>query len=93
LYKEHDKAYLYDSKQVYYLLPHDFVICLLRCDATTLVRQEEFDDSGKEVLRDLVYKKYLKKRELFDGTVCYYGLDEKTRRCLKKHLEQRTPRC
>ena len=93
LYKEHDKAYLYDAKQVYYLLPHDFVICLLRCDATTLVRQEEFDDSGKEVLRDLVYRKYLKKRELFDGTVCFYGLDEKTRRYLKKHLEHRTPRC
>ena len=92
LYKEHDKTYLYDAKRVYYLLPHDFVASLLRCDATTLVREEEFDSRGKEVLRDMVYKKYLKKRELLDGTVCYYGLSEETQRYLKKHLEHRTPR-
>lgn len=92
LYKEHDKAYLYNAKQVYYLLPHDFVTSLLRCEATTLVRQEEFDNRGKEVLRYSVNKKYLKKHELLDGTVCYYGLNEKTRRYLKKHLEHRTPR-
>lgn len=92
LYKERDKAYLYDAKQVYYLLPHDFAVRLLRCDATTLVRQEEFDSRGQEVLRGLVYRKYLKKRELLDGTVCYYGLNAKTRRHLEKHLEHRTPR-
>ena len=92
LYKEHDKTYLYDAKKVYFLLPHDFVISLLRCDATTLVRQEEFDNKGKGVLRDLVYKKHLKKRELLDGTVCYYGLNEKTQRYFKQHLEHKTPR-
>jgi len=92
LYKEHDKMYLYDAKRVYFLLPHDFVASLLRCDEATLVRQEEFDNRGREVLRDLVYKKYLKKRELLDGTVCYYGLNEKTRRYLKRHLEHKTPR-
>jgi hypothetical protein len=92
LYKEHDKTYLYDAKRVYYLLPHEFVVCLLRCNATTMVRREEFDGRGEEVLRDLVFKKYLKKRELFDGTVCYYGLNEKTRRYLEENLEHRTPR-
>ena len=92
LYKEHDKTYLYDAKRVYFLLPHDFVAALLRCDEATLVREEEFDDRGKDVLRDLVYRKYLKKRELRDGTVCHYGLDEKTRRYFKRHLEHRTPR-
>jgi len=68
------------------------VVSLLRCNATTLVREEEFDNRGKEVLRDMVYKKYLKKRELLDGTVCYYGLNEETQRYLKKHLEHRVPR-
>jgi len=92
LYKEHDKTYLYDAKRVYFLLPHDFVATLLRCDEATLVREEEFDDRGKDVLRDLVYKRYMKKRELRDGTVCYYGLNEKTRRYFKRHLEHRTPR-
>jgi hypothetical protein len=92
LYKEHDKTYLYDAKRVYYLLPHEFVVCLLRCNATTMVRQGDFDSRGMEVLRDLVFKKYLKKRELFDGTVCYYGLDGKTRRYLEENLEHRTPR-
>jgi len=92
LYKEHDKTYLYDAKRVYFLLPHDFVATLLRCDEATLVREEEFDDRGKDVLRDLVYKRYMKKRELRDGTVCYYGLNEKTRRYFKRPLEHRTPR-
>jgi hypothetical protein len=92
LYKEHDKTYLYDAKKVYYLLPHSFVVRLLRCDATTLVRQEEFDKRSADVLRDLVYKKYLKKRELSDGTVCYYALNEKTQRYLKSRLEHKTPR-
>jgi hypothetical protein len=92
LYKEHDKTYLYDAKKVYYLLPHSFVVRLLRCDATTLVRREEFNKRSTDVLRDLVYKKYLKKRELSDGTVCYYGLNEKTQRYLKSRLEHKTPR-
>ena len=92
LYKEHDKTYLYDEKRVYYLLPHDFVASLLRCDEATMVREEEFDNGGKEVLRDLVYKKHLRKHETIDGIVCYYGLNEKTRRYLKRHLEHKTPR-
>ena len=91
LYKEHDKTYLYDAKRVYFLLPHDFVTNLLRCDKATMIREEEFDKRGKEVLRDLVYRKYLKKHETLDGIVCYYGLNEKTQRYLKNHLEHRTP--
>ena len=92
LYKEHDKTYLYDAKRVYFLLPHDFVTKLLCCDDATMIREEEFDKRGKEVLRDLVYRKYLKKHETLDGIVCYYGLNEKTQRYLKKHLEHKTPR-
>ena len=93
LYKEHDKMYLYDAKRVYFLLPHDFVTSLLRCDDVTMMREEEFDKRGKEVLRDLVYKKYLKKHEtLLDGIVCYYGLNEKTKQYLKKHLAHKTSR-
>ncbi len=92
LYKKHDKAYLYEAKRVYFLLPHDFVADLLRCDKTTLVREEEFDERGKEVLRDLVYKKHLRNHETLDGIVCYYGLNEKTRRYLMKHLEHKISR-
>ena len=92
LYKEHDKTYLYDAKRVYFLLPHDFVTNLLRCDEATMIREEEFDKRGKKVLRDLLYKKHLKKHETLDGIVCYYGLNEKTRRYLTKHLEHKTSR-
>ena len=91
LYKEYDKTYLYAAKGVYFLLPHDFVANLLRCDAVTMVREEEFDKRGMLVLRDLVYKKRLKKHEMLDGITCYYDLDEKTQRYLKKHLEHRNP--
>lgn len=92
LYKERDKMYLYDDKQVYFLLPHNFVANLLRCDDTTMIREEEFDGRGKDVLRDLVYKKRLRKHTTLDGTVCYYGLDDKTRRYLVKNLEHKTSR-
>ena len=92
LYKEHDKTYLYDAKRVYFLLPHDFVANLLRCDEATMIMEEEFDKRGKEVLRDLVYKKHLKKHETLGGIACYYGLDKKTRRYLMKHLEHKTSR-
>lgn len=91
LYKEYDKTYLYAAKRVYFLLPHDFVANLLRCDAVTMVREEEFDKRGMPVLRDLVYKKRLRKHEMLDGITCYYDLDEKTQRHLKKHLEHRHP--
>lgn len=92
LYKERDKMYLYDAKRVYFLLPHDFVANLLRCDDTTMVREEEFDKRGKDVLKDLVYKKRLRKHETLDGTVCYHALNEKTRRYLVKYLERKTSR-
>lgn len=92
LYKAHDKTYLYEAKQVYFLLPHDFVATLLRCDETTMVRAEKFDKEGEEVLRDLVYKKRLRKHETVKGLMCYYGLNEKTRRYLRKHLQHKTPR-
>ena len=92
LYKERDKTYLFDAKRVYFTLPHSFVVNLLRCDQHTMVREEEFDKRGKEVLRDLVYKKRLSKLKTLDGTVCYCGLNEKTRRYLTKHLEHKTSR-
>ncbi len=92
LYKERDKAYLYAAKKVYSLLPHEFVNSLLRCDETTMVREEEFDKRGKNVLKDLVYRKRLKKHETIDGIVCYYDLEGKTRRYLTKYLERRTSR-
>ena len=92
LYKEHDKTYLYDAKRVYYLLPHSFVVNLLRCDEATMVREEEFDKRGEDVLRDLIYRRYLRKHETLGGIICYYGLNEKTRRYLKKHLEHKKPR-
>ncbi len=74
------------------MLPHEFVNSLLRCDETTMVREEEFDKRGKNVLKDLVYRKRLKKHETIDGIVCYYDLEGKTRRYLTKYLERRTSR-
>jgi hypothetical protein len=90
LHKEHDKTYLYDAKRVYHLLPQDFVANLLRCDEATMIREEEFDERGREVLRDLVYKKRLRRHETTNGMVCYYNLSEKTRRFLRKYLKRRT---
>ncbi len=92
LYKERDKTYMYDAKRVYFLLPHDFVAHLLRCDDSTMVREEEFGTKGEEVLRDLVYKKRLKKYETLTGITCYYALDDKTRRYLVKFLGRKTSR-
>jgi len=87
IYMERDKAYLYEDKKMYILLPRDFVMNLLKMDDSTLLPSDQFTDKENEVLRKFSMRKYLKKMKVA-GKTFYYGLDEKTRQLLLKGMKK-----
>jgi len=52
---------------------------LLKCNNSTLLPEDLFDDNERKILEDLIVRKYLKKRKVA-GKVHYFDLNEKTRR-------------
>ncbi|MEJ2271705.1 MAG: hypothetical protein P8X91_04330 [Candidatus Bathyarchaeota archaeon] len=87
IYLETDKAYLYEDKKVYLILPRDFVMKLLKMDSSTLIPSEQFTDKEKEVLRQLCMRNYIKKIKVANKTF-YHDLNEKTRKLLLKGLKK-----
>ena len=77
LYREYDKYSLMEGRKVYFLLPHDFVMKLLKCLESGTVNEDRFSEKEREVLQDLLKKGYIKKHQ---GSIVsyYYGLDKKT---------------
>lgn len=88
IYVGYDKWDLYGTKKVYKYLPRKLVMKLLKCDCDSMVCEDEFDDDEKDVLKDLVVRKYLKKREVF-GKTYYFDLNEKTKRHFLSMLRQK----
>ncbi len=89
LYSNYDKYNLYEKKKVYRYIPRKLVMKLLRCDGTSMIREDEFDDDEKEVVEDLVRRKYLKKTMVM-GKFHYHELSEKTRERIHSVSQQRT---
>ena len=87
IYLEIDKAYLYEDKKVYLILPRDFVMKLLKMDSSTLVPSEQFINKEKEVLSQLCMRNYVKKIKVANKTF-YHDLNEKTRKLLLKGLKK-----
>lgn len=87
IYLETDKAYLYEDKKVYLILPRDFVMKLLKMDSSTLVPSEQFTDKEKEVLRQFCMRNYVKKMKVANKTF-YHDLNDKTRKLLLKGLKK-----
>ena len=87
IYLETDKAYLYEDKKVYLILPRDFVMKLLKMDSSTLVPSEQFTDKEKEILRQLCMRNYVKKIKVANKTF-YHDLNDKTRKLLLKGLKK-----
>jgi len=79
IYFDYDKWDLYGTKRIYRYLPRKFVMKLLKCDDASLIPESQFDESEKEIIEDLVLRKYLKKTNVA-GKIHYYGLNDKTRR-------------
>ena len=85
VYLEKDKAYLYEDKSVYLLLPREFVRKLLKLENSTLTPSEQFTDDELEVLRKFCMRKYVKKSKVV-GKTFYHDLNQKTRKLLLKGL-------
>jgi hypothetical protein len=85
IYLEKDKAYLYEDKNVYILLPREFVRKLLKLDNSTLTPSEQFSDEELEVLRKFSMRNYVKK-DLVAGKTFFHSLNEETRKLLLKGL-------
>lgn len=81
IYIERDKSYLYEDKNVYLLLPREFVIKLLKIDDSTWLPSDLFNEKEKEAVSKLSAKHYLKIRKSRDK-VYYCNLNEKTRKIL-----------
>jgi len=79
IYFDYDKWDLYGTKRVYRYLPRKFVMKLLKCNDANWVPEDQFGESEKEIIEDLVLRKYLKKTKVA-GKTHYYGLNDKTRR-------------
>jgi hypothetical protein len=87
IYMEKDKAYLYEDKNLYILLPRDFVRKLLKLDKTTLMSSEQFTEQELEILRKFSMRNYVKK-DLVAGKTFFYCLNEDTRNFLLKGLRK-----
>jgi hypothetical protein len=87
IYMEKDKAYLYEDKKIFILLPRDFVMKLLKLDDSTLTPSEQFTDEEIQVLRKFCMRKYVKKMKM-TGKTFYYNLDEKTRKFILKGIRK-----
>jgi len=79
IYFDYDKWDLYGTKKVYRYLPKKFVMKLLKCDNVSWIPEDQFDESEKEIIEDLVLRKYLKKAKVA-GKIHYYDLNDRTRR-------------
>lgn len=89
LYEGHGKWDLFGSKKSYKVIPRKLVMKLLRCDQTSMVCEDEFDENERKVLEHMVWKKFLKKQKIA-GKTHYFGLNEKTRRYFSRILRQRS---
>jgi hypothetical protein len=87
VYLERDKAYLYEDNRVFILLPRDFVMKLLRMEASTLVPEDQFTSEEKEVLRQFSMRNYVKTVKVA-GKIFYHDLNDKTRKLFLKGLKK-----
>ena len=88
IYLERDKAYLYEDKKVFMLLPRNFAMKLLRVEGSTLMPVDQFTDEEREALTKFSMRQYIKTRKVV-GKVHYSDLDETTRKLLLKGMKKR----
>lgn len=88
IYMEKEKAYLYEDKKMFMLLPRKFVMKLLRMDGSTLVPSDQFTDEEIEALRKFSMRKYIKTMKVVSKTF-YHDLNEKTRKLLLKGMKKK----
>lgn len=85
VYWERDKAYLYEDKKVFMLLPRNFVMKLLKLEGTIMMPIDQFTDAEREVLKQFSLRRLVKTRKIL-GKVYYSDLDATTRKLLVKSM-------
>jgi len=88
IYMERDKAYLYEDKKVFMLLPRNFVMKLLKIEGPTMVPADQFTDEERGVLNKFSMRRYIKIRKI-GGKIHYCDLDETTRKILLKGMKKK----
>ena len=88
IYLERDKAYLYEDKKVFILLPRNFVVRILKIEGSTMIPADQFTDKERELLNKFSMKRYIKTRKI-GGKIYYCDLDETTRKLFLKGMRKR----
>jgi hypothetical protein len=89
IYMERDKAYLYEDKKVFMLLPRNFAMKLLKLQGPTMIGADQFTEEEREALRKFCMRQYVKTRKV-GGKVYYCDLDETTRKLILKGMQRRS---
>ena len=85
VYLERDKAYLYEDKKVFMLLPRNLVMKLLKLEGPLMMSADQFTDEEKEALKQFSLRQYVKTRKVA-GKLYYCDIDETTRKLLVKGM-------
>jgi hypothetical protein len=85
VYLERDKAYLYEDKKVFMLLPRNFVVKLLKLEGAVMMPIDQFTDAEREVLKQFSLRQYIRTRKIL-GKIYYFDLDATTRKLLVKGM-------
>lgn len=88
IYFERDKAYLYEDKKVFILLPRNFIMKLLKLKGSTMVAADQFTEQERQVLNNFAVRRYIKTRKV-GGKVHYCDLDGTTLKLLVKGMRRR----
>jgi len=85
VYWERDKAYLYEEKKVFMLLPRNFVMKLLKLEGAVMISIDLFTDAEREVLKQFSLRQYIRTSKIL-GKIYYFDLDTTTRKLLVKGM-------
>ena len=87
IYMGRDKAYLYEDKKVFMLLPRDFVMKLLKIEGPAMIAADQFTDEEREALDKFSLRQYIRKTRI-GGKTHYYNLDETTCKLLLRGMKK-----
>jgi hypothetical protein len=88
IYEEYDKRNLFGEEKAFRMVPRKFATNLLKFEGNSMIPEEHFNESEKQVLKDFAKKRYIKSAKVAGKTV-YFDLNPKMRRYLINVLTHR----
>lgn len=89
IYMERDKAYLYEDKKVFMLLPRNFAMKLLKLEGPNMIPADQFTEEEREVLKKFSMRQYIKTMKVREK-IYYCDLDETTKKLILKGMQKRS---